>query len=701
MMSPSWSAFAGGLAAFLAVTAPSTPAAADPRWDEYQLLMWQDHPPAALAGLRRLGFTGTKLFGTGGRIDPQTLADRRASGLPYYLENIATDFYAPYHRYTPNKLVTWLFDRDRERRRADPADARVFLRDPSLSDPAFAATVHARLQTLARTQGPDRPLFYNLGDETGIADLAAPWDYDTSPASLAVFRTWLRGQYPDLDALNRQWATTFPDWDAVTPELTDDAMRRTDQNFSAWADFKAWMDVSFAAALHAGTGALHAADPAALSAIEGAQVPGWGGYDYGRLAGAVDVMEIYDTGNALQLARAFNPALIPLSTAFASGPREVHRAWRDLLRGGRGMVVWDEAGDVIGPDGAAAPRGQFLQSLVSSLRAVSPALLAAVPAPSAVAVLYSQASFRTRWMLDMQPKGAAWSDRDSERENDDNAWRAARRQAVTHLQELGITPRWLTSATLEGGALQDQALRVVILPHAIALSDTEIAELRAFAARGGTVLADTEPGVFDAHSRRRTALPLAGVATMPQSVRPDGDPVGPDGMLAVLKAAGVEPPIQVLGPDGAVASGVDVHVYANGGVTILALQASQPWSAPPRLTVRLPTPATVRDLRRAGPPVQGNAMDVVLDGIEPTVLALSPDALPGPVLDGGTLRFDGPSPAAVHAMRLEWRDAAGAILRSAVMRVPADGVALPGVPGTATLGIADPLSGRTVLLPLP
>ena len=29
------------------------------------------------------------------------------------------------------------------------------------------------------------------------------------------------------------------------PELTDAAMRRTDDNYSAWADFKAWMDVAF------------------------------------------------------------------------------------------------------------------------------------------------------------------------------------------------------------------------------------------------------------------------------------------------------------------------------------------------------------------------------------------------------------------------------------------------------------------------
>ena len=60
-------------------------------------------------------------------------------------------------------------------------------------------------------------------------------------------------------------------------------MQRIDENFSGWSDFKAFMDQSFADALRAGTDAVHAADPTALAAIEGGQIPGWGGYDYSRL----------------------------------------------------------------------------------------------------------------------------------------------------------------------------------------------------------------------------------------------------------------------------------------------------------------------------------------------------------------------------------------------------------------------------------
>ena len=77
--------------------------------------------------------------------------------------------------------------------------------------------------------------------------------------------------------------------------LTDAALRGADGNFAAWADFKAWMDAAFARAVRAGTDAVHAADPAARAGLEGAQIPGWGGYDYTRLADAVDVMEITGT----------------------------------------------------------------------------------------------------------------------------------------------------------------------------------------------------------------------------------------------------------------------------------------------------------------------------------------------------------------------------------------------------------------------
>ncbi len=597
--------------------------AEDARWDRYQLLMWQDRTPAQLQGLAALGFTGVKVRASLGQVDRPGRDQALAAGLTYYLENIATDFYAPYHRYAPGKPVTWLFDAAKQRRRDAPDDPSVFLREPGLSDPAFLARVRDRLAAVVRAEAPHGPLFYNLGDETGIGDLAAAWDADLAPASLAAMRDWLRTQYPSLAALNRQWNADFPSWDAVQPELTDAALRRTDGNYSAWSDFKAWMDVAFARAVRAGTDAVHAADPGALAAIEGAQVPGWGGYDYARLAPAVDVMEIYDYGHALDLATAFNPDLIPIRTSFGRGPREAHAAWRSVLHGGRGMIVWDEDDDVVRPDGAPGPRGREIAALAAAIAPVMPALATARPAPDPVAVLHSQASFRLRWLLDRRAGDHDWSARDAEREYDDNAWRASRRILLRRLAEIGVQPRFVAADTLGPATLA--GVKVLLLPHAIALSDADVSAIQAFRAGGGAVLADTEPGLYDGHGRRRAAPPLPGVPH-PQPVRPDNEdtPATLAKLAALLAEAGARPRATVLGPDGQPAPGVEARWWRDAAGTILALQSGRPWGAPPRITLALPAPAAVTDLRRPGPPAVATRLDLSLDPIEPTILRLSP-----------------------------------------------------------------------------
>ena len=584
--------------------------------ESYQAIIWQ--PPGSAqraAGLRALGFTAGQVMadraGTDAAGTAQRMAPLLAGGLRWYVENIATDFYAPYHRWFADRPVTWRFDETRRLHRADPSALAGFIRTPSLSDPQWLERIRQRLTEHVRVHAPYRPLFYNLADEAGIADLAAFWDFDLSPASLAGFRDWLRGEYGGIAALNRQWGSDFAAWDQVMPMLTDAALRRDDDNFSAWSDFKEWMDEAFARAVRAGTEAVHAADPSALAGLEGVQPPGWGGYDYTRLAGAVDVMESANGGNSIEIARGFNPALLVLTTSFGQGPAEARNIWRQLLLGSRGLVVWDEGG-VAGADGTPGPRGIFLASLLRELRGAAAQLIAAVPVVDPVAILVSPPSFRVHWLLDRRADGVAWEARDSAAEYDSGtADRRSLPRAVALLTGLGLRPRFVSPVGLARGELRTAGVRLLLLPQSIALSDAEMAAIGDFAAAGGLVLADGPAGRFDGHGRRRAA--------------PVFDPVPLEAMAALLRQAGVASGFALLGDDGRPAAGVEAYGWRSGAETILALLASERAT---EVTLSLPAPAWVRDLRAGTAAVHTDRLLLSLPGDGPVLLGVAQAPLP-------------------------------------------------------------------------
>jgi beta-galactosidase GanA len=116
-----------------------------------------------------------------------------------------------------------------------------------------------------------------------------------SDESLVPMRLWLRERYGTLTALNRQWGTSFNDWDSVVPMTTNEAMKRTDDNYSAWADFKEWINIAYASAVKMGADAVRSADPDAYAGIAGGQMPGWGGYDDYRLSQSLTAIEPYDS----------------------------------------------------------------------------------------------------------------------------------------------------------------------------------------------------------------------------------------------------------------------------------------------------------------------------------------------------------------------------------------------------------------------
>lgn len=619
----------------------------DRDWRDYRIIMWQDYPASAWKTLKSMGIDAGQYSG---RSDPP--ADFLVGDdLQWYAENIATDFYSAYHRWFPDRRVNWKYYEAKDLYKKDPSSKEAFKRHPSFSDPVWFERVRDRLVSAARKHSPYRPIFYDLGDESGVADLASFWDFDFSDQSLAEMRVWLKERYGTLAALNMQWGTQFSSWDLVSPETTAEAMKRADGNFSSWADHKEWMDISYARALKMGADAIHSVDPKAYVGIGGAQMPGWGGYDYARLITALNFFEPYDIGKNIEIIRSLAPRTPVVTTGFAHGPWEKHRVWYELLHGNRGLVIWDDKNEFVKADGTPGARGIESSPYYNEIRkGIGALLINSRRLAGPVAIHYSQPSFRTDWMLRNQPKGDAWTGRTSSSERLDSDFLRLRESYCYLVEDLGLQYRFLSYLQLEQGELARSGYRVLILPNSVAMSAMEAAAVQDFIHAGGKVITTGEPGAFDEHSRRLPASQLRDVLEQMSEIPGVLDYhrlrlLGKEGGVReaarkIFEEAGVRPAYSVVDEQGRGVTGVETHVFRNGGATIVALlsnpqlrvdelgppefKSNERFEQPRRLKLVLPAELYVYDVRKAEALAKRKEVDFTLDPYEPAVYALLP-----------------------------------------------------------------------------
>ncbi|MCC7499564.1 MAG: beta-galactosidase trimerization domain-containing protein [Bryobacterales bacterium] len=685
----------------------------DARWWDYAIMMWQPHSAAQAAKLEEAGINGGQF---GGRMKklPDFLLD---NDLRWYAENIATDFYSEYHRYRADRPVNYSFLQAKALYKKDPNSLEPFKRHPSFSDAHWRRKIHDRLQDVARFYSPYRPYFYDLGDESGIADLAAFWDFDFSDHSLDAMRRWLKQRYGTLAALNHQWGSQFDDWNLVIPDTTNAAMARADGNYSSWADMKEWMDIAYAGALKMGNDAIREIDPTALVGIAGGQMPGWGGYDYWRITQALTAVEPYDIGNNIEIIRSLKPEMAVMTTSFARGDREKQRVWYELLHGNRGLILWDDRHEYIGRDGTPGPRAAETAPYYNEIRSGLGALLInSRREADPIAIHYSQASMRTEWMIAQKPKGTAWVNRNSATERNDSQFLRLRESWCRLIEDQSLQYNFVAYAQVEQGELSRRGYKVLVLPRSSSLSEAEASQIRAFVEQGGTLLTDAEPGIYDEHSRRletgRLRDLFSGLAGGPVAEKSVGKGrvvlIGLDlvdyhqqrlmhkeqatwqAVNKLLNQAGVKPRFAALDAAGMPVVGVEVQRFANGGAQLVALmsnpqmrvqelgppefRSNERFEKPVKLTLSLPHAMYVTDVRSGKSWGRVKQLPVEMDPFEPSLFLATETEPPrlqvsaparaarGSVAAIG-LGFDGPSALAADVFHVEVTDPAGKAVR--------------------------------------
>ncbi len=477
-------------------------------WKDYEILMWQPYPANLIPELKQLGVNGAT-YSSRNIALPDFLIDTNTR---WYSESLATDFYSEYHRWRPDRAVGWSFIQAKKLYQEHPDSLVAFKRHPSFWDPYWRKLIHDRGVATAERLAPYRPYFYSLADESGIAELEAQWDFDFSDESLVPMRRWLQTEYGSLGALNQEWGTNFTNWNLVMPLTTTQAMQKPGDNFAQWADFKEWMDISYADALKMGVDAIHEGDPHAYVGVGGGQMPGWGGYDYSRIVKALTQIEPYDIGRSVDIVHSLNPAMPLLSTGFGSSPGEKNRVWYELLHGERGLIIWDQNHAYVQKNGQPGPRGLEASKYYKEIRDGEGALIInSHLVNNRIAIHYSQPSLRTQWMLERRPDGAAWMTRSPSYERSNNKFMRVRESWCNLIQDEGLQYNFVSYDQIPKGELLKRGYHVLILPESSSLSQGEANAIRDFVADGGVAIADDMPGTYDEHSRK---LPQSSLADL-------------------------------------------------------------------------------------------------------------------------------------------------------------------------------------------
>ncbi|MBU0611343.1 MAG: hypothetical protein KKI08_25920, partial [Armatimonadetes bacterium] len=128
--------------------------------------------------------------------------------------------------------------------------------------------------------------------------------------------------------------------------------------------------------------------------------------------------------------------------------------------------------------------------------------------------------------------------------------------ALRLLEDLSFVPYNLTSRQVEAGVLNQRKPALLLLPHAVCLSDKEAAELERYVREGGVVIADVRPGIAAGNCARRGKGALDGLfgvtreAGLGKAVTSEAKLSGSAGRFrvpdnAVLASVGVDASVKV------------------------------------------------------------------------------------------------------------------------------------------------------------
>ena len=313
---------------------------------------------------------------------------------------------------------------------------------------------------------------FQLGDEMSISYYNSPFDNCICQHCMKKFRIWLKERHGTLKNLNAIWKTDFAKWEDVMPMTRIEIL--THPVPAPWVEHRLFMDKVFLDAMLQCKRNIQAVYPEALVGPTGVNHPPhvYGGNWNFRNMSQLDCVSIY---GPVRLTASFNrnKRLIMSYFGYTNPEGSVwYSVWESVFQGARSTNNWYGHVFVL-PNMESAGVRTFYKDLMWLLRSGPGDLLYhSEKISDHVGILHSQNSLISNFLKTR--KTDYW-----EKEN----------SFAQAMEDMGIPYRFVAPDELE-----KTNFKVIILPEATALSDREIEFFIRFVEKGGTLIADYEPG---------------------------------------------------------------------------------------------------------------------------------------------------------------------------------------------------------------
>ncbi len=319
------------------------------------------------------------------------------------------------------------------------------------------------------------------GDENRFAHLDL--DVSFSPYSLIMFREWLKGRYPSLEALNNQWGTSFKDWHEVKPFTLKETKVRGDNNFSSWSEHRAFNEFTFANYFGNIKDGAEDANPNFRMGISGTQqVTPYYGYDYWLLSKTLTSMQCYFGVDELVSFADERFDIRKWGGYGQVGSTGKFYLYDHFFRGGTGYNIWCSR-LLFSPDMTYSKLGKTFEEHYAPIKnGLGRLLIESDYIKQPIGIHYSQKSCHVAYALD-----------------EFYLWKASREGFQKLAENSGFDIKHISYEQIEDGELKN--IKVLYLPCSYSLSDKEVVAIKEFVRNGGLLISQMGTGMADGYGK--------------------------------------------------------------------------------------------------------------------------------------------------------------------------------------------------------